>query len=447
MSGAIGFLYPVIGPRFLGFAGSLILVAVAALQPQAAIWGMLGAIYFGNRTEFPELVFLGRWLPTVGIALLAPALVVEWSRRANADPLRDRLLVVASAFIAVTALSAIVNQTTIVGWVTGAVVYLRYPLFFLLIRRLELSFAAYARLLWAIVALGLTQVPLTGIQYFLFGLWGDLLNGTLGNNGSLLMAMLGAICLLWARLLIGGSQRWLLAGIGLLVVPLVLADIQIWVLCVPASLGFMVLRSRAGVRALRLGASAAAAVAFVGLVLLVLAPEALARLETLAEAPDNLGTDTMRTASVGRLALLPFIASVLLEDGVRLAVGFGPESTYGGMLGGSVGAACEVFASRGLTSCRTTQVFRTAAEFGVLGLGISLAMLLVVWRSCEAALSSVDPERRVVALAFQGIALLYVVILPIYGDVWRLDVFPFFFWLCAAATLAARRPERTEGGA
>jgi hypothetical protein len=422
----------------------LLLLALAIAQPHLILWGMLGATFFGNRTELPGLELLGRWLPTACILLFAPAAIITLRRLSRVErAIVSPTVLLMLALGAVITLSAFANGSELTAWAIGFGVYLRYPLFFLMLLLLGFRAAAYRRWLDALLVLTVLQVPITLVQYLVFGLWGDLLQGTMGANGPLLMAMLAGIVLLHARQLAYGFEAWLTLLTASLLVPLVLADIQVGIVLVPIVVGFMTLRAAPAIRlrrAITVGvlvlATGAVATAFVYLVV----PETLRVLSDVQTIPDTFASEYIATASVGRLTLVPFMLNLLSEHVGWLTWGFGPEATYGGLLGGPPGPACELVIERGLRVCITTQLFRTTTEFGLLGLALSLLLVGLIWRANQPLLRpGVPPEARLLGLSFEAMVLLYGVLLPIYTDAWRVDVFPFFFWLWAGAVVATRR--------
>lgn len=451
---AVGALVPIAGLAVIA-AIPVVVGGMAALSwPPLSIWLMEALIFFGNRTELERLTVLGRWLPTIGILLLPLALLLNprKSRWSHEDYLKLRpfvALVSGTVFAlgALVVVSGIVNDTAPRDVITGLLVYLRYPMFFLCLIWANFSHETYRRVLAALVGLTVLQIPITAIQYSVFGLSSDSLKGTMGANEPLATVILAAASLVIARLLVAGiTTRRLLLAVGLFL-PLVFGDIQGPMLAFPLLALYLALRHRAATRAralasrsgFRLLAGVLGSLLVVTVAVFLLSPDAFTRFQTLLQIPDLLSEEHISTASVGRISVIPFMFRSLLDQPGHLLIGFGPESTYGGLLGGDAGKACAFFMAQGLTECRTTQFFRTLGEFGILGMAVTWFLIGQVWMlAWTKPAAPSDPSAGSLILGFDGMAFLFAIFFPLYVDSFRVDVYSFVFWIWAAAVLAER---------
>jgi hypothetical protein len=442
---------------------ALAVLVACIYRPTLAIWLTLALLFFGNRPEIPLLFFWGRYIATAGIALFVVAML---ARRLISGALIFRgqpLIVWYGLFALVALVSAAYNGTTLRDVALSLLTYLRYPLFLVLLLTAELPLAFYRRVMRVFVWLALLQVPVCLVQ-FSRGLQGDFLTGTMGSNGALVAVVLVSQCALLAEWLTTGRHTFrTLVLIGVLIVPTLLADVQIGLAFFPLLAAYMLARHY-GVRRIwalisrwvLIGGLAAALILGASLAV----PAVRAFLSVLPEHVANIADwnnpAIVKFASVGRLAVIPFSFPLLLEDPVRLAIGFGPEATQGGLITASIedatlgenlsgGVVCRRLDAQG-ASCREPQAFRALMDFGFLGSLLYVVPLLGLWRAAKGLRRSANHTARTTWLLFEGISLFYILLGVWYIGVWRLDSYCFAFWLLAAAVWAALRVEKEAKG-
>jgi hypothetical protein len=146
--------------------------------------------------------------------------------------------------------------------------------------------------------------------------------------------------------------------------------------------------------------------------------------------------------SIGRLIIIPFSIPSLAADPLRLIWGFGPESAYGGALGGIPGQVVRLMELRGISwqFIRTTSVFRGMMEAGLVGLFSYWMMTFMIWKWVKGLKwETPDVNLKIAQLVFDAYGLTYVLLWPLYGDAWRLDMLASVFWLGAALVISGYR--------
>ena len=447
----------------VGFLG--VGAVFACLQrPTWAIWLILGLLFFGDRSDIPQLVFLGRYLPTIGVALFVFSVMLRRLLAGN-WAWRGIIPILSYTFFTLLVLmSAVFNHSTIRDILLSLATNLRYPLFFVILLNVELPPSFYHRVLKAFVALGLLQIPVTIIQFTLLGQKGDFLTGTLGANGSLVAVALSSQFVLTAMWLSDSKRKWYYPFvICALLIPCLLADVQIALVFFPLVATFMLL-SNYGLR--RLGRVIRQSVmmflfSIVILLVAVIAIPSVRKFVSLIPLHVQELTYTRPSdvvySSAGRITIMRFALPMLLENPLRIIWGFGPEATYGGSLTASfknrmsgtvsdvstMGIVCQKLVAID-SGCREPQSFRAVMDFGLLGSALYIFPQLLLWWACIRIRHRLpSPESRVVPLLFEGLCSLYIVFGMWYIGVWRLDSYSFIFWLTAAAVFAEQRAYTT----
>jgi hypothetical protein len=291
------------------------------------------------------------------------------------------------------------------------------------------------------------------------GLRGDELSGTLGANGPLVAVVLVAQCELMAQWLEFRTHTFrYVAAILLLLVPIVLADVQIGLVFFPLLL-CVVAAQRFGVR------HSGAFMLHIGLILMVaavLVASLFRFLPTLGRFLEiSLPEYTtwsywsepsmVNTSSAGRLTIVYFSLPLVTESPVRALIGYGPETTSGGLIDTELtsqfdaaenaegGLVCRLLRARGLI-CREPQSFRSLLEFGALGTLVYLSAFPLLLARARKYRGPRGTGQAAAYGAFVGIFALYVVFGFWYTATWRLDAYSFPFWLWAAATNARPSP-------
>ena len=434
------------GGRTLAMAGTVVVCGVAAslYYPSFPLWLMLATTFFyvdlsGISRVLP---FWYRYIQTVGVALTLLAAAV----RAPSVRLETWILRPLMAFVAVACVSAVVNGAEAVKLAESIAIYLRYPVFFIALTGLRLPVHTYKRLLFAFVVLSVVQVPWVAIAYA-HGVRGDDVGGSMGGMQPLMIAMIVTQCLVMAAIVLDRLTFARAMLLPLLITPILFGEVIAGLLFSPLAMGYVALgRARALLYKLR-----PRRILLIGCIWVVVVAGVLSVTpklsQILADVPGATGPSTdpgsISGSSLGRFTIIPFAFRVLMRNPGDVLVGFGPEAAYGGLLGDAAGVIWRPLEDAGLSSHRTTDVFRMLMEYGVLGLCCYGILLLTVWRHVvrQTAVFT-DLHWRVFTLAFRGVALMFIVFLPFYIDAWRLDTPSFLFWLWAAALLSAARVQQ-----
>ncbi len=434
-------------------AAIVLVLSTVMMAPKAAVVATVLLLFFGNRNEIPQLMFWGRYVPTVGIALVILSAFM-W-HLTHAAPLRGgRILTLYGLFTAFVLASAFFNHSTGRDAVLSLATNLRYPLFFVALVNLRLSTRFLRRILWLMVGLTLLQVPVALYQFLVAGKSSDFLVGTMGQNGPLLAVVLASQFMLIAVWLT--KRGWLpLLGAAILLVPVLLGDIEAGVVFLPIVIAWVILR-HFGWR--RLGP---AAVRLAGAIILLVACVVAAAVDIPAvrgfmtkalprytDADYYTDPATVRDGSLGRLTVFYYAIPLLATDPFRLLWGYGPESAQGGLMTAhfddvsttdavGAGVVCKELNYRGV-SCRESQTFRSVMEFGFGGLVVYLIPVLLLWRGTGRQLRRGDRHDVIIAAVFEAQCAFFVLLAPWYISVWRLDAYSLPFWLTAAVAYQRR---------
>lgn len=448
-----------VGLLMLGLLSALIFFN----HPTWAVWLTLGLLFFGNQRQIPALVFWGRYLPTVGISIFILVVMARWFLTKDSRWQGQVVIVGYALFAVVLLISALYNRSPSRDIVLSLLTNLRYPLFFIALINLNLKSDFYRSVMKMFVVFSLLQVPVAIVQFAL-GAAGDAVTGTMGANPILVAATLVSQCILLAHWQATGKHsRYYMLAIVALIIPTLLGDIRIGLILFPFLCFFIIMRHYGVRRLFRSLALGVVILLLSGGIVFGIASAVPTVREFLVSWPwfsvnywqnefDWRNPKNIVYSSMGRFTIIPFSFPFLLEEPMRLFVGFGPEAAQGGLLSATFSQTGPNISNMGIVcvklivheaQCREPQSFKTLMEFGLLGTLLYMIPLFWAWQRMARPLGKASfIESRFIWLQFEGISVLYIVLAFWYIGVWRLDIYSFAFWFAAAAAHVEVKQQR-----
>lgn len=469
--GAAGLAW-VLLPRLIGISPITLLVGLAVATaagvlfaitvrwPIVGMWVTMLLLFFGNVIAIPELIIIGRYLPTLGIGLFVSAVAVRALYRGRVRIGLPLATAAFALFAALVVVSGVIHGIPLADTGLSLVIHLRYPLFFLAILALMPPAAQLVTWIQAFMIFTLFQIPATLFQFFVQGRTDDAIVGTLGTNGALADILFAGMTILVGWWLVNRRRGLAVAiAVGLLALPMLYGFILAFVFTiVPLGLAFMFLvlgdRWKVPARVLVATVGGLVAIALAATVAVsVLAPDVLdsQTRNTLRdfELARDLNPVTVNFGSIGRLTILPLGLPVVFQNPADALIGLGPETAQGGLLEASTvgqgidatglaigevgGVACRMLVDAGLR-CREPQSFRALVEFGIIGTALYVAGLVLVAVAVWRATRTVPRPLQWAGIAFGGYAA-GLVIQFFYTGIWRVDSAQIPFWVLAATAI------------
>lgn len=441
ISGLVGLVAQSTSAALVALAACAIAATLPLLTPRRAILVALLLLYFVPFQAVPGGLLQG--IPTLkwmGLLIIPALALVFLIRRAPRSSGRGSPAMAALAIFFVVALWAswAVNGGTFLDIVGTGLLYLRYPVLFLVLVSVGLDRRSMLQVVGLFFGLTFLQLPETTWRYFVQGVTGDHISWSLGPWGHF---PLGVYCIYAICIVVGMCrsgwipQRWLLL-LPLFVLPALMGEIKalliggplcaIAIAAYPRSRDTHLLRRNAAVVLIALtglGVSSSWGTLWQG------SNNTLAIYAEQLQSAAGVGTADAAVASQGSRATITLSLIRTLAQDRSLWLGKGPGSSLAGGLSGRSG---EMHTAAGMQS----GYIQTAAvlwDVGLLGFVAYFGMLILGFAYVVMALRKLH-SRFDLGLAFAAVGMwvFYALLGPWYDLVWRYDTASFLFWIVLA---------------
>jgi len=362
-------------------------------------------------------------------------------------------------------LSGIYNKTNPLDFVSCILLYLRYPLFFLLLVNLDIDDRALENIVPFFIILTLLQIPEVLYRSLVLGFRGDALCFSLGSYGTL---HLGIYCLYLGAFTTSHALetriKWYhIALLAILFAISGLGEIKALYLFLPLMVLTITLMNRGGFGKLFwrrfLFLSLLAFALFLTLHFwedLTTMDDFLTRIFSFIQGALSLRPiDDL--PMILRVEQIRIVWNMLISSPEHLLLGFGPGSSLAGNFSGFSGILIATFSWLLDDSITINQIAAGLSDFGILGILAFFFLFLQIIRLCVRwRLVFHDLKYRILLDSFLGIFIFYAFLGPFYNLVWRYDSSNFIMWGllailyrrykaetpldASAPTLAVRRP-------
>lgn len=299
-----------------------------------------------------------------------------------------------------------------------------------------------------LLAVALLQIPFA-VQQRIATAWavtGDWTIGTLMSSGTLSIFMVCCICIAVA-LLIRRKLRWqyFLVLSLLLLVPTMLNETKVTIVLLPLGLVIAVLAASKPGRRLQVMLLSGAILVFLSAIFVpvydymkkdrpyavpitefMTSPE---RIERYLWKKQELGT----TAEVGRVDAAVVSVRLLVQEPSRAVFGYGIGNASDSALGHSFSGRY----NRLFGPFVSTSFARMVLELGLLGLGLVLAVMWLIYRDARAVANSRDNFIGALAAGWAGVTVV-IGIAILYNDVIRQTSLSYLYWYFSGLVAAER---------
>ncbi|MBI5060477.1 hypothetical protein HZB60_11925 [candidate division KSB1 bacterium] len=377
------------------------------------------------------------WLIDILILLLLGRTALFSFRRKEPIPSLEKWIYVLIGF---AVLSTIINGSGRATAFVGMRVGFRYLGLFVAAYYLSPSprwLRGYVRFLFVI---GLIQVPVVLIQYFVYG-WSDpdLLCGTFGisQTPAVALFLLILITYLVSRMI---EERHLRLGfvvaIGIMMICPLLGEAKFFFMFLPLLMIFMIRREFLGRPVMAIGITLAAVAAIVAADFVIVASggwvEGRNPLTYVRKLPEVFAAELEPSTEERYERSYTYVAALRLaaESPKHAVFGNGPGSITQSVISEGHSAKSAYFSQWGLSS-NATSIPWLLIEYGYVGTGIMLFILYSIYRRGRVLRHSGETERRTYGRTLESITFLYGGWL-FYAPSWQSDTMNFVYWPLAA---------------
>ncbi|MDP8235273.1 MAG: hypothetical protein P9M08_02715 [Candidatus Erginobacter occultus] len=349
------------------------------------------------------------------------------------------------ALFSVILISAVVNYSSVIETGFTLLIYLRYPLLFIVLINLELNERSLLFILKVVLFLVIIQIPETFCRYFIWGIRWDHISWTLGPWGHF---DLGVYMIYTSALLVAKSLiERLKASYVILIVCFFLiglfGEIKAFILFAPVVIGF-VIWTCLGIRIPKrrfyaiLGICTVSILAFVAVIdqYEKIFPESkdLQRLQT--------ALDPRQEGRYQRISAFTDILGELKKTSSPILFGWGPGSSLAGELGAQKRTKFNI------TIRHKNQLAETFIDIGSAGLLAYYCLIFCLFIQFRRHYKVEDnPTYKILNRALMGMWLFYAFLGPLYDLVWRHDSSNYLFFFFSAVVFSRYREIRNEGTA
>ena len=403
-----------------------------------AIWFVPGQTATGGLLADYQVF---RWVTHIAIpSTVAYYFVRDFLRKKRWD-LSPFFLPIGLIFFTIC-ISGIYNQSNPLDFVSCLLIYLRYPLLFLLLINWDIKDTSLERVVPCFLALTLLQIPEVFIRALVFGIRGDAISFSLGPWGSF---NLGIYFLYTSAFItahaITAKIKWyhilmmatflLIAGLG---------EIKaLWFFFAPVIFSVYLTERKGFTKSI----TRLLVLLFIGGLGLYIVFQ---NWDTLTQGQTNAlykltsfikgllqGKKLHELPWIFRIEQINIVAYLLVSSLGNLFIGFGPGSSLAGNFSGNPGVIASTLNWLIWRDVTMIQWVTLAGDIGIVGL---LSFVFLFFRIATFAFQfSSDlsnPKWAIYANAFSGIFVFYALLGPFYNIVWRFDGSNFIMWTLLA---------------
>jgi len=388
-----------------------------------------------------------RWFSVVVIPLI---IIIEVMRRRNLFKTLTpgKLFFPISIFIIFTLISAIINDTSWVETAGYLAVYLRYPLFFLLLVNIDFEEKLLQKFITIFFLLLFLQIPEVLYRYFALGIKGDDISWSLGSWGTTNLGIYSiyAVCIILASAL---HNRFTIGHIIGILIPFLFAlfgEIKAIVIWVPISvlitIYFYPFQTKIKKYSVLIMAILTGAIFFKffytnwqhfhGRQL-----DSIIR-TTYLTLEGEVGEE--RKYSAYRLGILFRVIDELKKSNTAILFGEGPGSSLAGNFFKKPSRIMEIISE---TKDTPNQIASALLDVGIIGLAlyyiILIAVIMTILRVKDMSNFPETKSFRILKTAYPAIIFYYLIIGPLYHPVWRFDAASYIFYFLSSELYHASR--------
>jgi len=440
LGGMTGLVYVSLSPIWwLLFLGIAIMVSIFVNNKVGLI--IILASHFLFNWLFGVLGIIPKeitWLPDVIIfAFAIKAIYIEADKKRWRNSPVDITILLLLLFALV---SALYNNVSLVTVLLGLRNYFKYILMFYILRNIEIDEKLYRYFLYAIIILGLLQIPITSVQTMIYGTFGedvaDQVVGTLGGKATGAMAILMTFVVsLLAGFLIQTRNFIYFLGILGCVLPVIFGSGQFGFYTIPIAIMICLLHgSRFNIQNVL-----KAPIYLVFLVLLTWLAmnyhdsRYSGNIIKFFSSPSklyDLNIQLRKEGTFGRFQVIKVSNELLLENRFNFLFGFGPGNASESYFNKYRGKLDKEYAGRKIGGIQYTSII---LEFGYIGLLLFLVLYFQLWlQNLKLYKKLTSKFWRGISIGYNGILFAYIAGI-IYNPVWFYDVLAFTFWFTTTA--------------
>jgi hypothetical protein len=407
--------YKKINLQWVGFIPLILLLYIYVLQGQA---------YPGGALEGFKLV---KWVSYVVIVMMVPIYFVSVALRMKTiDPGIIKYII---GLITLMCYSTYYYSLSIISLIESIVVYLRYPILFLMINNLLNSNKTIKLYIYSFIIISVLLCVEAIFNYLFLGLSHDDTFITLGPNGGHVVAgvvLLYSALLVGAHAIISGTTKYHLTFITLIILPMIIASTRGALVFMLFLLLILLFIYKSLLKSILI---------YVGSLLFNVTIIVVSYLVFLS----NYRIDIYQVINpVYRINYIGGMVDYLISNG-NLLFGSGVRSMASGSVGGSAGIIYSTFSEsyQHLLMGGTNQYVKALSEIGIIGFSLYwlmlakiLALNVHVWKHIRKSKHYSNFDKSV-SLGFFAIWIHYSSIGLFYNDFWRFDISSLTFWVFA----------------
>jgi hypothetical protein len=453
------------GPFVFAIAGFFLFVALLSVNIEFTLMGFLLLIALvlivGPWKEYLLIVFLiivwyipgqtapggilenflvMRWVSHIAIPLMVAYYFARSLVRKTKWDLSPFFLPMIFIFCLIF-ISAIYNRSNLLDFASCVSIYLRYPLFFLLLINWDIKDSSLEKIIPVFFILLLAQIPETLLRALIWGMRGDAISYTLGSLGSFPLGIycLYAIAFLTAQATITGLKFYHLLLISIFLLIAGFGEIKaLFIFSGPLIFSIFLFSTTSTKNIFRVISISAIVALIICLV--------FKNWEILTGGGANLlgeivlyvkllfeGRPSYELPYISRIDQIGIICNMLSSSLTNLLIGFGPGSSLAGNFSGTPGVVAAAMSKMIWAGALIIQYVAVVGDLGLLGLiafGFLFFRIFKFIFNCNSVF--VNSKYRVYTRAFVGVFVFYSLLGPLYNIVWRYDGSNFIMWVLLA---------------
>lgn len=334
--------------------------------------------------------------------------------------------------------SGIINNVKAIELISSLILYLRYPLLFIVFINIPQEVQDVKKFLYIFITLIILQIPECFYRFFALNISGDFLSFTLGPWGAFDLGVYAiyAVSIIVAYNIIYGFKLPYIFLVVLLFIIAVFAEIKAFIFTIPLISLIIVLYSfRKKMVHNRLAILTFVVVIAIALIYIfqywgrvhissgnMITYYFQIITDVIAEPSMLISTEKLEPGLSTRFLGSAFIVEHLKNSRQSLLLGVGPGSLMAGSFTGSPGTLYNL-------PQYLNQLAVIIGEVGILGLIAFVWLLFKIFKMIKTVYNTTeDSYSRFISLALFGMWFFYAILGPFYDLVWRHDSPNLIFW-------------------
>ncbi len=387
-----------------------------------------------------------RWFT---IVLIPVIILIEILRRRHLFKtiVLGKILLVILIYVFFSVFSAMYNNISWIETLGYLAVYLRYPLFFILLINIDWEEKTTQKFVILFLVLIFLQFPEVLYRHYVLGITGDDISWSLGAWGTTNLGIYSiyASCIIIAQGLHTGFTAWHIIGIAIFFLFALYGEIKSIVIWLPLTIlvtfYFYPFKTRLKKYSVIFSAL------ILGIIFFQIFYKNWQKLHgrniatilqtTYLTLEGEVATETKYSAY--RLGILLQVLDELRTDTKSLLLGEGPGSSLVGNFFSKPGRITQVVTG---TKDTPNQIASTLLDVGLVGIilyyFILIGIVLTVWSKMRVSNSLCQSKLlKILKSAYPGIVFYYLIIGPLYHPVWRFDAASYIFYFISAEIFRA----------